>query len=1520
LSATLPNYQDVATFLRVKPNNLFAFPNNLRPVPLEQTYVGISVKRPFKRFQMMNDICYEKVREHAGVNQVLVFVHSRKETFTTAQMLRDKAIADNTIGKFLGDDPASREILVTEADNIQNSELKDLLPYGFAVHHAGLSKEDRTLVEDLFADRNIQVLVSTATLAWGVNLPAHAVIIKGTKIYSPEAGDWVELSPLDVMQMMGRAGRIEYDLKGKGVLITGRQELQYYLSLLHEQLPIESQFITKLADNLNAEIVLGTVQNAKEAVNWLGYTYLYVCMLRSPELYGIAPSERDRDKRLKQRRYDLVHAAATILSKNSLINYDRKSGNFQVTDLGRIASHYYIAHHSMAVYNEHLKPTMGDIELLKVFSLSSEFKNVAVRPDEREELKRLLDRVPIPVKESIDEPSAKINVLFQAYVSRLTLDGFSLASDMVFIRQSAGRIMRALFEIALKRGWAALAERCLKFCQMIEHRIWGTQTELRQFKAPVSLPLNVLKSIEKKALTIEKLYPLDAHQIGTALDNPGIRKNVHTLVRKFPRLDLSASVQPITRSLLRVDLTITPDFTFDEELHGPSLAFWIIVKDVDGDTILHHEMFVLKKAFATEEHHLTFTVPLFEILPPQYFIKILSDRWMGSETTLAVSFRHLILPEKNPPHTDLLDLQPLPVPALKNASFESLYKEKFTYFNPIQTQVFNTLYNTDQNVLLCAPSGSGKTVCAEFAILREWTREEPGKIVYVAPLAAIAKNKYSEWSMKFEPLDKTVSLLTGDWTVDSKLLARADIAIATPEQWDAISRRWNKRKVVQNIKLFIFDELHLIGYDDGPTLEVVVSRVRYIAQQMQLQWAAEQKSAGANTIGKQPPFTRIVALSTSLANAKDIGEWIGANPQSLFNFHPNVRPVPLEIHIQGFDSPSFKARILSMNRLLMYSISHHAEDKPVIVFVPSRKLSRDIAKDLITHTSVEQSPKRYLHCSVDDLQPLLQRIESRALRESLSLGVGFYHEAMAEGEKEVVMHLFSSGAIQVLIATHSTAWEISPSAHLVVVMGTEYYEGKEHTYVDYQITKLLQMIGRAGVPGTDASAKCIIFGHSRKKEFYKKFIHEPLPIESHLDHYLQDHFNAEIVTRTIENKQDAVDYLTWTFYYRRITQNPNYYNLQGVSHMMVSDHLSELVESTLKDLEDAKCVLEDDSDLTPVNLGIIASYYYIRYTTIELFNFSLTKTTKLKGLIQIISNASEFEGLTIRHKEDQILQKLAAHLPHQIAKPDYNSVATKVNILLQSFFSRRVLPADLMADQREVLLIAPRLIQAIVDVISSNGWLAPALAAMELAQMLVQAMWIYESRLKQLPHFSQELIDRFDKEEPKCKEVSDIIELEDERREHLLRGLSKSQLADVAGAVNRYPSIEMEFDVQNAENIKVGDTVHVAIKFEREMEGKLGPVYAPFYPGEKVEGWWAVIGDIEKNVLHAIKRITVAKPEVLEEVEFEAPAQGDHKLMLYFLSDSYFGADLEWEIDLKVLPKSEDEMDVEPTKKKSSKK
>ncbi len=178
LSATLPNYQDVATFLRIKPEKgLFYFDNSYRPVALEQQYIGVTEKKALKRFQVMNEIVYEKVMEHAGKNQVLVFVHSRKETVKTARAIRDMCLEKDTLGSFLREGSASMEVLRSEAEQVKNHELKELLPYGFAIHHAGMTRVDRTLVEDVFADRHIQVLVSTATLAWGVNLPAHTVSI-----------------------------------------------------------------------------------------------------------------------------------------------------------------------------------------------------------------------------------------------------------------------------------------------------------------------------------------------------------------------------------------------------------------------------------------------------------------------------------------------------------------------------------------------------------------------------------------------------------------------------------------------------------------------------------------------------------------------------------------------------------------------------------------------------------------------------------------------------------------------------------------------------------------------------------------------------------------------------------------------------------------------------------------------------------------------------------------------------------------------------------------------------------------------------------------------------------------------------------------------------------------------------------------------------------------------------------------------------------------------------------------------
>lgn len=64
------------------------------------------------------------------------------------------------------------------------------------------------------------------------------------------------------------------------------------------------------------------------------------------------------------------------------------------------------------------------------------------------------------------------------------------------------------------------------------------------------------------------------------------------------------------------------------QVHGSSEAFWILVEDVDSEVILHHEYFLLKAKYAQDEHLITFFVPVFEPLPPQYFIRVVSDRWL----------------------------------------------------------------------------------------------------------------------------------------------------------------------------------------------------------------------------------------------------------------------------------------------------------------------------------------------------------------------------------------------------------------------------------------------------------------------------------------------------------------------------------------------------------------------------------------------------------------------------------------------------------------------------------------------------------------------------------------------------------------------------------------------------------------------------------------------------------------------------------------------------------------------------
>ncbi|KAK9919280.1 hypothetical protein M0R45_027887 [Rubus argutus] len=640
---------------------------------------------------------------------------------------------------------------------------------------------------------------------------------------------------------------------------------------------------------------------------------------------------------------------------------------------------------------------------------------------------------------------------------------------------------------------------------------------------------------------------------------------------------------------------------------------------------------------------------------------------------------------------------------------------------------------------------------------------------------------------------------------------------------------------------------------------------------------------------------RIVALSTSLANAKDLGEWIGATSHGLFNFPPGVRPVP-EIHIQGVDIANFEARMQAMTKPTYTAIVRHAKNgKPALVYVPTRKHVRQTAQDLMDYSNSESGGNpnaenggnpSFLLRSLNEIEPFIEKISNEKLQDALRHGVGFLHKGLNSDDQDIVSALFEAEYIQLCVISSSLCWGVPLSAHLVVVMGTQYYDSRENLHTDYPVADLLQMIGHACRRKKDDSGKCVILCHAPRKEYYKKFLYEALPVESHFHHYPHDVINAEVVAGVINNQQDAVDYLTWTFLYRWLTQNPNYYNLQGVTAAHISELLSELVENTLSDLGTSKCIAVENGGLSALNLGMIASYYYISYTTIERFNSSLTSKTKMKGLLEILTHASEYSQLSIRPGEEEVIRRLINHQRFSFENPNCTDPHVKANALLQAHFARHQVAGNLSLDQHEVLLSASRLLQAMVDVISSNGWLNLSLLAMEISQMVTQGMWDRDSMLLQLPHFTRELAKRCHEFPGKSIErVSDLVDMEyDERRELLqeLLQMSEIQLEDIEEFCKRFPNIEMSFKV---------------------LESILGP---------KKRGWWLVVGDTKTNSLLSIKRVPPQKKSKVK-LRFLAPAEAGKKTYtLFSMCDSYLGCDEEhnFTVDVKepASPDEDDEM------------
>lgn len=1099
-----------------------------------------------------------------------------------------------------------------------------------------------------------------------------------------------------------------------------------YLNLLTSSIPIESTLgasSSVLADHLNAEIVSGTVSSVGDGVTWLSYTFLSVRMAQNPLVYGITWDEVNSDPQLHSRRTTLVEQAARALDDARMCRYDPRTGALAPTDLGRVSSHFYVSHRTVVLWNELFaklaESSAGmtdeaweemDATVLHAVSCASEFEQMRPRQEEADELDELAnDGCCVRLKASADSREGKVNILLQSYISRSRIR----ISDLSYVVQSSTRLLRALFEVALRRGLPSLSLSALELARASESRVWPFQHPLWQLchgpgvKATHAMvQAEIVSRLESAGPEgeLHSLRKMSNNELTDLLGSPRYAQSVQRAVSAVPTLDIvSASVVPVTRTILSVKVTLFPTFRWKDVVHGNAESWWLWVEDHEHERIYHSERIMLTKRQVLELQRekstadtndpeailgmtLKLTVPVFDPPSSQYWIRVESERWhTGGGVSAALSLQNLALPQREPPHSELLDLRPLSVCKVLKAEYSAMYASSFTHLNPIQTQVFHSVYHTDANMLVGAPTGSGKTVIAELAILRALEGDPKKCVVYIAPLKALVRERVRDWKRRLTGgLGKSVVELTGDvGRVDGKTLETADVIVATPEKWDIVSRGWRRLKFVRNVSLIILDEVHLLGADRGPVLEVIVSRARRLSVRL------EKSALTPSKLSKSESDTaavRIVALSTALSNARELADWLGVSSATgLYNFRPSVRPVPCEAHVIGVAGERYTPRMQAMNRPAYTSIVRYSPTKPVLIFVSSRRQTRLTALDLMRLAAADGRPRRFLGSDDEDITSAIRHAKDPALRQTLALGVGIHHAGLTVQDRSLVEGLFSSGVIQVLVSTSTLAWGVNLPAYLVVLKGTEFFDVKQQRYVDMPITDILQMMGRAGRPQFDSQAFAVVLVHEPKKTFLKKFLYEPFPVESSLHLQLAHHLNAEIAARTISSPQDAMDYLTWTFLFRRMLMNPGFYGItpgkedeahNSNSHPTLSDitkACSGLVDSCIARLATSGCIsvklvpgtagdsvsVSSSSDgskinkdalvgnsvqssfgrvlkLSPTHLGEVASSHYLAFKTVAHIKGAIGVDSTYSDVLQTLTKCEEFSDLPLRFNEDSL--------------------------------------------------------------------------------------------------------------------------------------------------------------------------------------------------------------------------------------------------------------------------------------------
>ncbi|WP_254762614.1 DEAD/DEAH box helicase [Natrinema marinum] len=587
----------------------------------------------------------------------------------------------------------------------------------------------------------------------------------------------------------------------------------------------------------------------------------------------------------------------------------------------------------------------------------------------------------------------------------------------------------------------------------------------------------------------------------------------------------------------------------------------------------------------------------------------------------------------------------------------------FEEFNRMQREAVPALLETEENVVASAPTASGKTALAELAICK--TLAEGGTALFIAPMRALTNEKEDDWD-RFEGLDYSVYVVTGERDLNPRRARRADILVMTPEKLDSATRKHDSRRYdfVTDIDVCVIDEVHLLDADRrGSVLEVTISRLRRLCE------------------------PRIVALSATMPNVDDVAAWLDAPAANTFEFGEEYRPVELNAGVKTYThgENSFADKYRRLYRALDLAEPHLREDGQSLVFVSSRQDTVRAAKkarDEIAERDIPMGARGDY-----DFHTESKELENDTLRNSVLDGVAFHHAGLSKNDRDLIEEWFKAGHVELLFSTSTLAWGVNLPARCVVIRDTKLHDPLEGE-VDMSPLDVLQMLGRAGRPGYDDVGYGWVVCDSAEADKYRRLLRDGKEIESRLAESLETHLNAEIAMGTITDLEDVMDWLETTFYYVRGQSKPDDYDFPNL-RQRVRDCLEGLVDRGFVETG-------EDLSIEATPRGVLTSKYYLRLDTAARFaalcdRIAEDEATLTTGdVLEAVATAEEFDSVSARQDEREAVNAVLVGEE----TTDLDAGERKVLAILRGAASGST-PAELRSDAWVIRQNATRLLSAL---------------------------------------------------------------------------------------------------------------------------------------------------------------------------------------------------------------------------------